>query len=290
MLARTSARERSGFEPLRGRRVVFFAFLATLPFLLSADTRETRSLYWVIAGPTVSRIKANHSSLADYHFNNARAFVLGNEDDIQNAAVSGYSSIPTLKYESYARFHSDIRSRRIDRSIRTVMYDPELWPATPYREKRDPKRYMRQFANLAHVHGYIVINGPSRDLVNARFAYCRRRSGETLSRAYLRCRIPAEGARYADVFTIQAQVHENDASRYRRFVRAARDQARMANPHVVVLSNLATSPHGFVATPRMLWRAHRAVEDIVEGHALTVNAHEYRIAEEFLRMLQAAEE
>jgi hypothetical protein len=264
--------------------------VGSLPLFVSSDTRDAKALFWILTGSNVSEISANDPSLARYHFDTERAFVLGNEDRIQNLVISGYLSTPTLKYESYTRFRSDVENGRIDPSITAVMYDPELWPLTPHAEKRDPKRYLRQFATLAHAHGYKVITGPSRDLMNAPFAYCRKRSQETLSRAYIRCRIAAEAARYADAFTVQAQVHENDPRAYRWFVNAAAKQARAANAGIVLLSNLATSPFGFVATPGMLMRAHSAVDDIVAGHTLTINAGEYEIAEEFLRRLRAADE
>ncbi len=270
------------------QRIGFVAVLVALPFILSAASPALRTPYWILTGPNIAKLEAADASLAAHHFDTRRTYTLGNEDGIQNQVLPGYASTPTLKYESYARFYADVRNRRIDPSIRAVMYDPEAWPLTPYEEKRDPKRYMRQFAALAHRHGYFVINGPSRDLMTVRFAYCGKRPGETLSRAYLRCRIAGEGARYADAFAVQAQVLERHPDQYRWFVSEARAQAKAANPDVVVLSNLATSPPNYVATPEMLWNAHEAVDDLVAGHMITINAPERGVAEEFLRIVWAA--
>lgn len=274
--------------PAPRRELVFFlALLIALPVLLPSSSGTTRTFYWVLTGSNMSRIDARDPSLARDLFDERRALAIGDEDGVQKQVIPGYASTPTLKYESYARFHADIQSRRIHPSITTVMYDPEAWAATPTAEKRDPKRYMRQFAKLAHRHGYAAINTPSRDLVNLGFAYCRKRRGETVADAYLRCEIPADGARDADGFVIQSQADERDSEKYRRFVAAAAAQARGANPNVIVLSGLATSP-GYVATPQMLFAAHDAVEDLVAGHFFTINSRDVGTAEQFFRMLQAA--
>jgi hypothetical protein len=275
---------------LRRHLVFFGALLAALPLLLASSSETRKTFYWARTGSTMSRIEMRDASLAEDLFDNRHALAIGDEDGVQNQVIPGYASMPALKYESYARFHSDIQDGRIHSSITTVLYDPEAWPATPNAERRDPKRYLRQFAKLAHRHGYVVINTPSRDLMNLRFAYCRKRRGETLSDAYLRCEIAAEAARDADGLVIQSQADERDSQRYRRFVEAAAAQARAANPNVIVLSALATSPSGIRVTARTLRAAHDAVDDLVDGHLLTVNANEDEIAADFLTMVRAAEE
>lgn len=275
-------------EDVTRHTIIFIAVLAVLPFAVSAATPGFGGLYWVMTGSNIAKIYADDASLAAYLFDTRRAYAVGNEDGVQNQVIPNFASTATLKYESYARFHEDVQNGRIGASIGAVIYDPEAWPATPFAEKRDPKRYMRQFARLARRHGYFVINAPSRDLVGVRLAYCRKRPRETRSRAYLRCGIAAEGARHADAFAIQAQVHEHDPATYRWFVKAARAQARAANPNVIVLSNLATSPFDYVATPQMLWDAFDAVDDLVDGHVMTINAPERGVAEAFFRMIRAA--
>lgn len=238
----------------------------------------------------MSQIREDDPALADYHFDRRGAYAIGNEFGRQNQVPSGYLATPTLKYESYRRFHADVLNHRIVRAIRVVIYDPENWPNTPYLEKRNPNRYLRLFARFARAHGYYAITSPGRDLVTVPYALCRRRSGESMGSAFLRCRIPAAGARYANAFKVQAQVYEDDPAAYRSFVFRCRRQARAANLNVVVLSNLATSPANYIATADMLWAAHEAVHDLVAGHQLNINTEEIGIAEDFLRKLRDAGE
>ena len=238
----------------------------------------------------MSQIQDDDPELAAYHFDRPRAFAIGNEFGRQNQVPSGFRAKPTLKYESFSRFRADLTNGRIAESIKVVIYDPENWSETPVREKRDPKRYLERFARLARAHGYYAITSPARDLVSFPGAPCRTQSGESLGDAFLRCRIPAAAARYASAYKVQAQVYENDPAAYRNFISRARRQARRANPKVVVLSNLATSPADYVATAEMLWSAHEAVLDLVVGHQLNINTSELPIAEDFLRMMRAAGE
>ena len=193
--------------------------------------------------------------------------------------------MPALKYESYARFESDLKNARIDPSIRAVIYDPESWSYTPDPEKRDPRTYVRLFAQLAHRYGYYAITAPSRDLMQVPGAVCGKISGETLSAAFVRCNVAGAAAQYVDAYEVQSQVHENDPARFRWFVQITGIQAHAANPNVVFFAGLSTSPSNYVATAEMLYQAHKAVEDLVAGYCFTISAPEVGIAEEFLRLL-----
>ena len=244
----------------------------------------------IVTGSKMSQIRDDDPDLAAYHFDRRRAYAIGNEFDRQNQVPSGYRATPTLKYESYRRFRADVRNGRIERAIEVVIYDPENWEETPDREKRDPKRYLGLFARLARAHGYYTITSPARDLVSVSDALCHQQSGESMGDAFLRCRIPAAAARHANAYKVQAQVYEDDPAAYRSFISRARRQARRANPRVVILSNLATSPADYVATAEMLWSAHEAVQDLIAGHQLNVNTSDLPIAEDFLRMMRDAGE
>ncbi len=259
---------------------------AMLVFAPSVGARTT--LDWIVTGSNVRKVNAIHPSLAAYHFDTRRAYVIGNEDGDQDQVPRGFASTPALKYESYARFRYDVTNGKIDRSIRAVIYDPEKWTLTPVAEQENPREYLRRFSRLAHRYGYYAITTPSRDLMAVASAVCRRRSRETLSGAFLRCNIGGAAARYADMYEVQAQVHENDPTTYRSFVQATAAQARAANPRVVVLSGLSTSPWNYVATPPMLFVAHNAVAGLVAGHFLTINARDVATAARFFRRVQAA--
>jgi hypothetical protein len=255
------------------------------PSSMPASARTSQ--HWDVTGWNMEQIRDRDDGLAAFFFDTPLAFATGNEDGRQNQVPESYSALPTLKYESYARFRRDVRRRLIRPSIRVVSYNPENWNATPYRERKDPPTYMRLFAKLANSKGYFVFTAPSRDLMNVKAAVCSSREGETLSEAFLRCRMPEFAARHADGYRIQAQVLENDPITYREFVNEAAAQARAANPSVTILSNLSSSPYDYVATSQMLFDACASVRDLVDGHYLSVNSSELDVAVAFLEMVRS---
>jgi hypothetical protein len=259
---------------------------STHPQLL--DHAAKARLRWIVAGYQLGPMSRDDATLARYFFGRRVSYVIGKASGTQNQVPRDYRAIATLKYKSFLQFKRDAYSHRIDRAVRAVIYDPENWGDTPAAEKEDPSRYLRLFASLARRLGYYAITSPGRDLVTAPGAACRRRPREGTGAAFLRCRIPAAAARYANAFKVQAQIYENDPAKYRSFVQAAMRQARAANPKVLVLSNLATSPGDYVATADMLWAAHQAVARLVAGHQLNWNSEELGIAKEFLLRARAA--
>jgi hypothetical protein len=72
------------------------------------------------------------------------------------------------------------------------------------------------------------------------------------------------------VAQVQSQADEFDPARFSAFVNAAAVQARAANPGVVFLAGLSTSPPTGVASPEALGAAAESVRDIVAGFYLTV--------------------
>src|SRR5205823_12886574 len=106
---------------------------------------------------------------------------------------------------------------------------------------------------------------------------------ESREAAYLRSGITSEAARFADACEIQAQRFQRDPDTYRDVVSQAAEQARAANPDVVVLSGLSTHP-GYRATWDMLFDAWQSVRDVVDGHYLSLaRLHHPRAAARFVR-------
>jgi hypothetical protein len=267
----------------RARRVA--VVVAALVVACPAPVAVASEQFWIATGTTVKTLHAVDPSTTARVFDQPSAYVTGNEDGTQNQVPAGWSAVPTLKYESYARFRADVLNGRISPAIRSVVYDPENWTATPLEERQDPYRWMRRFFELAKSQGYHVQQAPSRDLMQVPGAVCRKRTGETLSAAFLRCNVAGRAAPYADLLHLQAQVLARDPAVYRWFVSANRDQVLAANPAVVFTSNLSTSPYDWVATPPMLLSAWSSVTDLTHGHYFSMNREDVAIAAEFFAML-----
>jgi hypothetical protein len=216
-------------------------------------------------------IQQQDSGLAEYFFDTPLAYATGNATGTQNQVPPGYSTVPTLKYASYASFSSDVTAGRIDPTIRAAAYDPEKWSATPLEEQQNPATYMRLFADLAHQQGYVAIMTPARDLMGVSGAACGQQTGENYSEAFIRCDIAGGAARYSEVFQIQSQALEADPSQFSAFVWATNDQAIAANPNVVVLAGLSTNAVADVDAT-MLSNAWSSVRGVVAGHYVTISS------------------
>jgi hypothetical protein len=214
---------------------------------------------WIATATTLARLRALDPAATALYFDRSGSFVLGGEPEGSGVAARAWSD--------EAEFEQDLASGAIQPWVRAVMYDPEMWPATPDRERHDPIAAMRAFSRAARAAGYEVILTPHPNLVDVPGAVCERSGTETASAAYIRCGIGTEAARLSDVVEIQAQWLEWDPATYRAFVEATAAQARRANPDVVVLAGLSTR---FAPNPQTLLSAWDAVSDIVDGHYMAV--------------------
>jgi hypothetical protein len=188
-------------------------------------------------------------------------------------------------WPSYRRFSGTPASWF--RSYRTVVYDPENWEATPLREREHPEIYFRQFSDLGHSYGIKVLITPHPGLTTVEGADCSAQSGESEIDAFLRCDLTGQAARNADIVEVQAQQQEGDTSAYRSFVERATEQARAANPQVLVIAGLTT---GTAFTVEQMYEAWNSVRGLVDGYYLSISGNDrVPTALAFLHMLPLPE-
>jgi hypothetical protein len=186
-------------------------------------------------------------------------------------------------WASCAAFEADVAAGAIPPDVRVAMYDPERWKATPPDEQVDPASAMARFGRLAAERGYVRIITPHPGLMTAAGTAFELGEGETEEQAYERSGLTEAAARSADVVETQAQRLQTDPDAYRALVEATAVRARVANPHVWVLSGLGTSP-GSRAPPEILLAAWDSVRDIVEGHYISLSKSRYpEVMTAFLR-------
>lgn len=189
--------------------------------------------------------------------------------------------VPTADYTSYATFAADVSSGRVPQSDRAVLFDIEKWPATPLAEQQNPPAYMVRFSKLARAHGLFPILAPARDLVLVHGASCQKLAGEDVAHAYLRCGLAGADA-HAGALVVQSQVDQSSVSQFHNFVVLAARQARVRNPHVAVLAQLATAPLGRAASLTELVAAARSVSESVQGFSLNVRLTDIQVADHLL--------
>ena len=211
-------------------------------------------------------------------------------------ALSGvpqtWKAIHVMSFRSVSEIKGALATGLLGPEIKGVMYDQEKWKFTPEEEQRNPSRYLKMAADLVHSKGLLFLTAPAVNLVTVLEPGA---NGDRMSEAYLRRGLAADAARYADVFDIQAQRFEADASVYEAFVREAAAQARKANPKVIVLAGISTEPIGRSVTADDILRAISATRGIVDGYWFNIpqpseyspNAKEFRpdIAVDVLRRL-----
>jgi hypothetical protein len=269
--------------PLLGRWIwpgLLLAVLvaSALPAALRAQTVPAGPVpfgqVWMATPGTIKSVEAISPSLASRFFDATTSFGL-------NGGWGG--ATPALAWASELAFEESLAARAIPPGVRTVMYDPEFWPATPLDEQQHPIGAMRAFARAAHAAGYTVVITPHPSLAAVEGGPCSVAAGETVEDAFLGCGLQAQAARYADIVEIQAQSLEWDAAQYARVVEAAADQARAANPNVVVLAGLSTR---YAANAGVLYAAWSSVRDIVDGHYLAMpDQFRPEVAAAFLTMV-----
>lgn len=175
-----------------------------------------------------------------------------------------------LKTEPFAQWNSigtiSIRSagevdQCCDEGVGAVMYDPEKWQFTPEEEQRNPGYYACKIAGIVHAQHRLLIVAPAADLVGG---------GPNRFDRFLQAKIAASMAKCADVYEIQAQGAELDVHDFASYVRKAAEQAREANPNIIVLAGISTNPTGKNVTAKELYACVQAVSNTVSGYWLNI--------------------
>lgn len=220
--------------------------------------------YWATSAGSMQAIAAIDPGVAARAFGSGRGIALG------GGSPAGWpGAITGRAWASLAAFEEDLRAGAIPAEVRVAMYDPERWRHTPIEEQRDPVAAIGRFVGWCRRHGLVSMVTPYPRLVTVRGAVFVAERGESEEDAYVRSRITVAAAA-ADVCETQAQRLQDRPEAYRAFVAATAEQARTANPEVVLLAGLSTSP-GYPATPAMLLEAFAAVRDVVDGHYVSLS-------------------
>jgi hypothetical protein len=222
-----------------------------------------------ISGPNINQLERYAPALTTL-LSRSQNYAIGNPAGTQVAAPSS-TAIPTLIYRSLARFQSDVSGKRIDSRVKAIVYDPEYWADTPLSEQQHPITATKQFAALAHQHGYRFIAAPGRDLLLTPGGACTKQVGETLDQAYLRCQIPSKVALVSDGVVIQTQADEADPPRMYSLMAGAASQARSANPTVQVFGTVSSeSPSGAEVTDQTMITAFATIAPLVDAYWVNV--------------------
>jgi len=229
---------------------------------------------WLLPAAIYTAIRQADPALAAQVFAPASTYLI---DDPRTPPGAG--GIGVARYRSFAQLRADLAVRAIAPGYTRLLYDPEAWAFTPKAEQRNPWKYLQQFGQCAHRHGYRVLAAPARDLGGV--AVPGTRAGETLEDWYLRTELGGAAARYSDLLDVQAQALTLAGTQYERFVDAAARQARNANPYATLLAGISTT----YGTAAQMAAAARSVQDTVAGYWLNASSDTLDTARAFLRLM-----
>ncbi len=262
--------------------------ISQVPARGKADT----PLHWLLLSKAYASLKTD--DVANHFFGGPETYLIGPG---KGGGAMPAGPTPTRAYSSYAQIEKAFSNGTAPKTG-AILYDNEKWSFTPDNEKAEPARYEQMAAGLAHAHGLLFIATPAMNL-GTFLAPGGAPGVSAMSSKYLQLGIARDAAHAADVIDIQAQALQYDSAEYARVVGEAAQQARAANPHVIILAGLTTRSRrdGTPATADGLLQAVKATRGIVDGYWLNVpmkseycpNCGEFRpdIAIDFLHRLAA---
>jgi hypothetical protein len=195
---------------------------------------------WIATGWNIHLLAQASPATAAHFFNVPSSYGVG-ASLTASPIPAGFAATPVLQYTSYAQFASDVQAVAITYPYRWVLYDPEDWSQTPLNEQQDPRTYLRLFAQLAHAHGYQIIEAPARNLGLVAGSACPKLSTETLDQWYVRCNVAGMAATYSDIYLLQDEANTANLNEYDWLFSQARAQALIANPLITMDSEVSTN-------------------------------------------------
>lgn len=238
---------------------------------------------WIATGWNIHLANQMDPATTKHFFNTSSSFGTGPKAS-SDPVTDGFDASAVLVFASYAEFASQLQSGTISPAYKWVLYDPEEWPQTPAAEQLNPGKYLTQFGQLAHAHGFKVIEAPGRDLGNVARAgsWCPELPRENLDQWYIRCDVAGTAAAVADVYVLQDQVNTTNVTEYDSLFAAARKQALAANPQVIADSELSTN-HG---TASQMAAAAKSVN--ADGFYVSITSPAIGQADQFFRLMRSA--
>lgn len=270
------------------RRFIAAAFGLALCALPATAQTGGASLRWILNGPVMTTFTTDPTAQA--FFAGSQPFVVAPKwRDLTIPAA--WHAMPTRIFTSYLEFSRAVANGKIDPETKAIIYDNEGWGLTPQNEQENFAQYSQQFYELAHSHGYFVINTPALSLATR-----SQPQGERRFDTFMRLGYIGNAAKYADAIDIQVQGSQAPPKTYAEFVSTAAAQARAANPHVLVFAGISTNPAGHAVTAAQIVQAIKATRSFVDGYWFNVpqqgpscpNCNDFRpdMAIQVLRMLQ----
>jgi hypothetical protein len=220
---------------------------------------------WIVSYSDAQRLLAQAPGNAHHFFDSPRTFVVGASAPTLSRLGLG-AAIPTASFTSESALARAVNRHQLRSGTVAVLYAPQHSRSlTPQGEQLHPDQYTQRAARVAHAHALLLVAAPAPNLVAAR-------APRTPARAYysqfVKLRIAAGMARYADSYAIQADGLEPHRSQYLGFVQGIALQAAVAHRGVELLTAVSGSSLRKGQAAQALVNAALAAGNIVSGYWL----------------------
>jgi endoglucanase len=236
---------------------------------------------WILSYALLSRLTAGAPTLSRALFDSPRTYVTGASAS-SLAALGLPAAVPAAQFASETALATAIRRHTLRRGTEAVIYVPAHSSRTPVDQQRRLALYYRRGAELAHRHGLLFVAGANTDLVSALAPLTPSSRWDS---EFLKLRLAADGARYADAYAVQAPGAGVSPAKYASFVRAAAAQASKVHSDVELIGGISTAAQPYLVG---LLDDAFAIRPPVTGYWLQAAAgRRSRLAITFLRQLNA---
>jgi hypothetical protein len=163
-----------------------------------AESNSTPALpsAWILSAGALRRLEAEGGPSVSAVLDTPLTYVTGAGSGTLGA-LSTPTAVPTMSFRNEATLAAAINRGSLRTGTAAVVLQLGNSAQTPRAEQRDPGRYYRAAAGVAHAHGLALIAAPSLGLVKA---LSPRTPPALRPQAFLRLGVPALAARYADVY------------------------------------------------------------------------------------------
>jgi len=220
----------------------------------ASSQQSNNNLSWIIQEHFLSLVTANPGALNVFKNASKVYLVLSSKQAQQGSSLEQpFNAVPTVYYNSYAKFVADYNNHLINSSVKAVLFDDSSdTPASvvPTVEANNPYQYDQLITEFAHQHHMISM---------CDFILGKRlgnKSGE---------------APPCDIALLNySQQSERNASDYSKVVDQAVTTIRQAYPNMPILVGLSTNPRGPTITANELVDAINATKEQVNGYWISI--------------------
>ncbi len=241
--------------------------VSVLAFAPEPAAAASAPLVWMINTKALSLLagEPGGADLVAHFFNTPDTYVMAPRDQLAQVPPR---AVAVINFPSFAAMRAAFGAGRVDPRYGAVLYDCEAWKFTPLEEQKNPVYYYGLAAELVHSHRLKLIAAPATTLRKVLLVP----TGPGTYPPFMRTGIVGPIAKVADIFEIQAQGLLPQPDKFADLVRNAAGEARAANPKLVFLAGLSTSPSGRTVTAADLVDAVARTKSLVDGYWLNIPA------------------